>query len=120
MRYGVLVLLNAPIIFLALVNIVSQYKLGRVSQTRFRHQIILWLLIMAVLIGSFPFYNLANGKPALESANLSLFDIVQTTAIIYLIYIINNFRRKIEQNEHTIRNLHQELSITLSAKDGKD
>ena len=119
MRYGVLVLLNAPIILLALVNILTQYKLGRISRTRFRHQIILWLLIMVALIGSFPLYNLANGKPALESANLSLFDIAQTTVIIYLIYIINNFRRKIEQNERTIRDLHQEISIALSGTNGK-
>lgn len=117
MRYIILVLLNIPIILLALVNIVTQYKLGRISSRRFRHQIVLWLIIMVVLIGSFPTYNQLSGKTLLDSTGLSLFDIVQTTAIVYLVYIINNFRRKIEQNERTIRDLHQELSIRLADRD---
>ena len=50
MRYVILVLLNLPIILVALVNIVTQYKLKKVSPNRFRHQIILWLLIMIILI----------------------------------------------------------------------
>ena len=117
MRYIILILLNAPIIILALVNIITQYKLGRISTRRFHHQLVLWLIIITVLVASFPAYNRLNGKALFDSSSLSLFDIVQTTVIIYLIYIINNFRRKIEQNERTLRDLHQELSIRLSEKD---
>lgn len=119
MRYVILVLLNAPIILLALVNIITQYKMKRISSNRFRHQIILWLVIMMVLVASFPTYNHINGRSILDASELSAFDIAQTTAIIYLIYIINNFRRKIEQSERTIRDLHQEVSIILSNKNGK-
>jgi len=119
MRYLILVLFNTPIILLALINIVTQYKMNRVSVNRFWHQIILWLLIMIILIASFPAYNHLTGKPLFDSSELSSFDIVQTTAIVYLIYIINNFRRKIDQNERTIRDLHQELSIILSDRHDK-
>lgn len=116
MRYLALVLLNLPIILAALVNIVTQYKLKKVSAGRFRHQLILWIVIMVVLIGSFPLYNMTNGKTAFDSEELSLFDIVQTTAIIFLFYIANNQRQRNDQNERRLKALHQELSIKLSDK----
>jgi hypothetical protein len=105
-----------PIIILALFNIVTQYKLQKVSKRRFQHQIILWGLILVVLLCSFPLYNYISDKPLLDSGELSLFDIAQTTAIIIVVYIINSQRRKIERAEKTIRDLHQELSIRLSSK----
>ena len=114
MRYLVLVLLNVPIILAALINIVTQYKLRKVSPARFRHQLIIWLILMIVLIGSFPLYNISIGHPPLDSSELSLFDILQTTAIILLFYIVNNQRQRIDQNERRLRDLHQELSIRLS------
>ena len=116
MRYIILVLLNLPIILAALINIVTQYKLKKVSAGRFRHQLILWIIVMVVLIGSFPLYNLLNGYPPLDSEELSLFDIAQTTAIIFLFYAVNNQRQRIDQSEHRLRDLHQELSIRLSDK----
>jgi hypothetical protein cdiviTM7_01388 len=116
MRYLVLVLLNVPIILAALINIVTQYKLRKVSPARFRHQLIIWLILMIVLIGSFPLYNISIGHPPLDSSELSLFDILQTTAIILLFYIVNNQRQRIDQNERRLRDLHQELSIRLSQK----
>ncbi len=117
MRYIVLVLLNLPIILLALVNIVTQYKMRRISKTRFRHQIILWIVILIVLIISFPVYNHLNGRPLLDSHELSAFDIVETTAIVFLFYVINYQRQQIERTERLVRDLHQEVSIRLSKKD---
>lgn len=102
---------------LALFNILTQYKMNKVSKKRFQHQLILWLLILVVLICSFPFYNYLVGKPLLDSAELSLFDIVQTTAIIMLFYGANSQRQKIDTAEKTIRDLHQEVSIKLSANE---
>lgn len=119
MRYIILVLINLPVILVALTSMVTKYKLGRVSASRFRHQIILWTVILAVLISSFPLYNFLVGRPLLDSRELSLFDIVQTTAIIFLLYITNIQRQKTEQSEKRTRDLHQELSIILSKRDGK-
>ena len=45
MRYLILVLLNVPIILAALINIIIQYKQRKVSVTRFRHQLIIWMVI---------------------------------------------------------------------------
>ena len=114
MRYLILLLLNVPIISIALLNLVTRYKLRKITPRRFKIQMILWAILLIVLIFSFPLYNYLTGKPLLDSHELSLFDIVQTTAIIFLIYVVNNMRQKAEWNEKTIRDLHQELSIKLS------
>ena len=117
MRYIVLVLLNVPIILLALVNFITKYKLGRITKQRLHHQLFLWITLLVVLIASFPVYNIVTGKQPLEASGLSLFDIVQTTAIVLMFYIINSQRQRAEQNEHRLKDLHQELSIRLSLDD---
>jgi len=116
MRYILLVILNLPIILLAFINIFTQYKLKYVSRNHFRHQVSIWLIITLVLVGSFPIYNLIIGNSLFESEEFSVFDILQTTAIVYLVYIINHQRQKIESAENNFRDLHQELSIKLSKK----
>ena len=117
MRYIILVILNLPIILMALINIVTQYKLGRVSKNRFRHQFILWFIVLVVLILSFPAYNALAGKPLLDSTELSIFDIFHTTGLILLFYVANNQRQRLDQQEKRLRELHQELSIRLSSPD---
>ena len=114
MRYIILIILNLPIIFLALANIITDYKLKKVSINRFRNQIVLWVFILVVVIGSFPIYNIATGRPPLDSRELSLFDIVQTTVIIFLLYVVNSQRQRIDQGDMMMKELHRELSIRLS------
>lgn len=119
MRYLLLVLLNLPVILLAFTNFITRYKLGKISKERFRVQFFLWFILLVVLIGSFPVYNYLTGKSIFEARDLTMFDIVQTTAIILLFYVINNQRQKLESTERMLRDLHQELSIKLSKKNGK-
>lgn len=88
----------------------------RMSKKRFHQQLLLWIIITIVLVGSFPAYNLITGRPVFDSIDLSVFDILQTTAIIFLFYTVNNQRRKLEQTERRLRDLHQELSIKLSER----
>ena len=116
MRYAILVLLNIPIIALAFVNFITKYKMRKITKQRFKTQVLLWLSITVVLIGSFPIYNYLSGRAPLDSHELSLFDIIQTTAIILLFYVANSQRQKVEANERNLRDLHQELSIRLSEK----
>lgn len=105
---------------LATVNLFTKYKTGRITVQKFKKQMLLWLVIFFVLILSFPVYNTLQGQPPLESASLSSFDIIEITAIVFLIYTVNNQRQKVESTEKRLRDLHQELSIKLSKTDGKD
>jgi hypothetical protein len=118
MRYIILILLCMPIAVLARVNAIANYKLNHAtSRRRFLGQLAIWLVIILVIGGSFPVYNAVNGYPLFQSDNFSLFDIAQTTIIVYLIYIINGQRRRIDDINKNMRKLHRELSIKLSAKE---
>lgn len=103
-----------PVILVALLNVITLYKMRKISKSRFVKQVLLWSVILLLLLASFPVYNHLSGRSLFDSTELSSFDIAETTAIIYLFYIVNNFRRKIEYTERRLRDLHQELSILLS------
>lgn len=115
MRYLLLVTLNLPLVLLALINTLTQYKLGKISSRRLTRQLFIWLGFLVALLGSFPVYNALIGYSMFDSRSLSIFDILQTTAIVWLFYVINNQRRKLEQNEQRLRDLHESLSIRLSS-----
>lgn len=116
MRYLILIFLNIPVIFIATLNLITQFKMKRMSSRKFKQQLILWLLIMIVLLGSFPVYNAIKGNAILDSSELTLFDIAQTTVIVFMIYVLSNYRRKLDNTERVLRELHQEISIKLSGK----
>ena len=123
MRYLILVIINLPIVFLAFLNIITQYKMKRIDKERFIRQTLLWLIISLVLILAFPIYNLANGRAIFSSVELSFFDIAEITSIVFLFYTVNNQIRKLNNTERRLRDLHQEMSITLSKpelKNGKN
>lgn len=120
MRYLILVLLCLPIAILAFVDILTRYKLKKISKSRFIKQTFSWMIIAILIIGAFPVYNLIMGNSIFFSEGLSFFDIVQNAAIIYMVYSLNAQRRKAEQNEKTIRELHQELSIILSENETRN
>lgn len=114
MRYIILVLINLPIIGLAILNFLTKYKLGKISRPRVLKQLLASTALLFILVSSFPVYNMLNGKPPLDSNDLSFFDIIQTTAIIILFYAFNDQRQKNDHTERRLRDLHQELSIKLS------
>lgn len=123
MRYLILVIINLPIVFLAFLNIITQYKMKRIDKERFIRQTLLWLIISLVLILAFPIYNLANGRAIFSSVELSFFDIAEITSIVFLFYTVNNQIRKLNNTERRLRDLHQEMSIILSKpelKNGKN
>lgn len=115
MRYLILLFLTAPIIILAFINLLVNFKMRKISRQRFYQQFVVWFIISTILICSYPVYNLMNGRSLLDASSLSAFDIVQTTAIIYLFYVVNDHRRKIERAEKAFRDLHQELSIKIGS-----
>lgn len=115
MRYLILLVLTAPIVILAFINLLVNYKMRKIPRRHFYRQLVIWFIISTVLICSYPAYNLMNNRPLLDASSLNAFDIVQTAAIIYLFYVVNDHRRKIERAEKAFRDLHQELSIKLGS-----
>lgn len=116
-RYFLLLIFTLPFIIAAIINLVTQYKLGKISWTKFAVWISVWTMILLGLIFTEPLYNWLFANNLTESESLSLFDVVQITAIIMLFYVVNRLRQKTEVIERRLRDLHQELSIKLSAEE---
>jgi hypothetical protein len=113
-RYLILFLLNLPFILLAILSAVTQYKLNRSTKKRLITQIAIWLLVLVGLASAETIYNWLFQNNLTRTETLSLFDVIQTTAIVIIFYITNRSRAKIETIEKRVQDLHQELSIRLS------
>lgn len=113
-RYLLLLLLNLPFILAALLSSVTQYKLGKSSKRRMIVQVSLWLVILVGLIVAEPLYEWLYSNELTQTEPLSLFDVIQITAIVITFYIANRTRVKLEETERRLHDLHQELSIRLS------
>lgn len=116
-RYLLLFLLNFPLILLAILGLITQYKLGKSSKRRMYVQLTIWILIAVSLLAAEPIYNWLFVRGLTQTDSLSLFDVVQITAIVMLFYVANRTRAKLDILERRVQDLHQELSIRLSLKE---
>jgi hypothetical protein len=115
-RYLLLLLLNLPFVLLAILSAITQYKLKRSSKKRLFVQISIWLIVLAGLLLAESVYNWLFTNRLTMTEPLSLFDVIQITAIVIVFYIANRSHTKVEVLERRVQDLHQELSIRLSTK----
>lgn len=115
-RYTVLLLLNLPFILLSIVSAITRYKLKRSTGKRCAVQIIIWLLVLAGLASAEYIYTWLFSHQMTTTEPLSLFDVIQITAIVIVFYIANRSHSRVETLEKRVQDLHQELSIRLSEK----
>ena len=118
-RYLILVLLNIPLALAALLGATVDYKMGKYSRRKYVFQIILWILILAGLACSYPIYQFLFSNNLTDTEPLSLFDVIQITGIIYILFTANRSRIRIDLLERRVHDLHQELSIRLSEDESK-
>ena len=113
-RYLVLLILNIPLIVIALVSILVDYKMGKLSRKKYFLQIAIWLIIFAGLAAAKFIYEFLFSNHLTQTEPLSLFDVIEITGIILVLFMANRSRIKIETLERRVQDLHQELSIRLS------
>lgn len=113
-RYLLLLLLNLPFIMAAILSALTQYKMRRISKSKFLIQTLLWIVILVGLISAEPLYIWLYSAGLTETEPLSLFDVIQITAIVIVFYMANRARAKLERLETRLQSLHQELSIENS------
>lgn len=102
---------------MAMVSAITRYKLKHSSKRRMVIQLIIWLVVLIGLMLAQPFYEWLLHNSFTQTDPLSLFDVVQITAIVMMLYILNRLRAKTEAMERRLNDLHQELSIMLSPTD---
>jgi hypothetical protein len=115
-RYLLLLILTLPFILASILSAITKYKLGRSTKKRLITQVILWLIVFIGLASAESIYNWLFQHKLTQTEPLSLFDVIQITAIVMVFYIANRSRSKIDVLEKRINDLHQELSIRLSTK----
>jgi hypothetical protein len=90
------------------------YKTKKLSRKKLAAQTLLWLVILLGLILAKPLYEFLFSNKLTDTEPLSLFDVIQITAIIFLMYSAYRARLKVENLNRKLQDLHQELSILLS------
>lgn len=61
-----------------------------------------------------PIYNLLYSANLTRTESLSLFDVIQITAIITLVYAMNKARIRLISLDNKLQALHREVSIIIS------
>ena len=114
-RYAILVLLNLPLVLAALLSALVEYKMSKLSRKSFIRQVVIWAIIFTGLAAAKPIYEFLFSNGLTQTEPLSLFDVIQITGIIYVLFMANRSRIKLEALERRVQDLHQELSIRLSS-----
>jgi hypothetical protein len=115
-RYLLLFLLNLPFVLIGLLSAITSYKMKTSSKRRLVTQVIIWLILLVGLAIAEPLYSWLFSNNLTATEPLSLFDVVQITAIVIIFYIANRARAKLDATEKRLQDLHQELSIKMSKK----
>lgn len=113
-RYVLLILINLPLILIGILNAIVSYKLGRSNKKHLIFRLILWLGILAGLVFAEPIYYFLFSKGLTQTEPLSLFDVIQITGIIIVLFVASQAYARTTVLEKQIRDLHQELSIRIS------
>lgn len=115
-RYLLLILLNLPIIVVSIITNVAKYKMNKMPRKNFLRRALFWSCAFIAVCAGFPVYNLLYNINPIFDTGLSLLEIILITCVIHLMFSIGSISIKVEENEKTMRELHQQLSIDLSKK----
>ena len=115
-RYTLLFLLNLPFVVVAVISTITRYKLGSASKLKTIVHLTIWFVILIGLMFAAYLYEWLFSHGYTVSDSLSLFDVIQITAIVALIYVATRMRAKVDTLEQRLANLHREISIKLTRK----
>ncbi len=115
-RYLILVLLNLPLILIAITNVIVSYKMRHISLRRLVIKVSFWVIVLIGLLLTETIYTFLYDQGLTQTEPLSLFDVLQITAIIYVFFLVNRLYVKVDVLEKRVQDLHQELSIKLADK----
>ena len=119
-RYLILVLLNAPIVFAGLFNALIDYKTKKIKPKKFIFQTTIWLIIFIGIILTKYIYEFLFSNHLTQTEPLSLFDVIEITGIILVLFMANRSRLKLELMDKRFQDMHRELSIQLSKDNEKN
>ena len=75
---------------------------------------LLWIFILIGILFAENIYKYLFTNNLTQTEPLSLFDVIQITGIVIVLYIANQAYAKVDALEKRVQDLHQELSIRLA------
>jgi len=102
-----------------MLNALVSYKTGKINCKRATVQFIIWVIILAGIVSVKFIYEYLFSNHLTQTEPLSLFDVIEITGIILILFIANRTRIKLENLERTVYDIHQELSIRTSLEKKK-
>lgn len=118
-RYLLLVLFCLPLIIAGLAGALVDFKTKVLSRNRFILNTVFWLIVLGGLISARFIYLWLYTHHHTTTSSMSLFDVIEFTAIIYLLYGLSRARARQMVAERRLRDMHRELSIRLSDGENK-
>jgi len=110
-KYNILIFLCLPILILFLIRIYDNYKRKKISVRGLIILLFFWAILTLGIIFNQQIFNYLDESNLIASTPLSLYDTLQITAIILLIYLVFRQTFRIEELQNKLSKLNQEIAI---------
>ncbi len=118
-KYNILIILCLPILLLFIIRIYDNYKRSKISTRGLVILLIFWAILTLGILFNQQIFNYLDQSKLIQSTPLSLYDVLQITAIIFLIYLVFRQTFRIEDLQNKLSKLNQEIALK-NAKHMKD
>ncbi len=118
-KYNILIILCLPILILFLVRIYDNYKRKKISTRGLIILLIFWTILTLGILFNQQLFNYLEKSNLISSTPLSLYDTLQITAIIFLIYVVFRQTFRIEELQNKLSKLNQEIALRELPKNNK-
>lgn len=115
-KYNILIILCLPILILFLIRIYDNYKRRKISSRGLVLLFIFWLILTLGILFNQQFFEYLEKSNLIDSTPLSLYDVIQITAIIFLIYIVFRQSFRIENLQNKLSKLNEEIALKNTKK----
>lgn len=115
-KYNILIILCLPILLLFLVRIYDNFKRSKISTRGLVILLIFWSILTLGILFNQQIFNYLDQSNLIQSTPLSLYDVLQITAIIFLIYLVFRQAYKIEDLQNKLSKLNEEIALRNSNK----
>lgn len=110
-RFAILVIINLPLIVIAVIGTLTSYKTGRISKKRCRLELLFWVVLGGGLIITEPLYNLLLASHLTDSDPMSIFDMVLLTLLVLSALWIKSMHAKAADLQRKFSLMHEHLAI---------
>jgi hypothetical protein len=115
-KYAVLIIVSLPLLLIAIVGSITNYKTNRITKRRCIIDVVFWLLIGILLIFIEPIYNTLIRHNLTNSAPMSIFDVILLTIILLCMILIKQINVKLSQLNKKVSRMHENIVLAEESR----